>query len=86
MGRQDHSTGTIGNAIRRVRADVVKELGYCTVGVLCGLSLLGADGAEGGKELVVNRTRVVEQGANNALDTFEGGLVSASGIRCSLAP
>ena len=75
MGSQDHGTGTVGDAIGRVRADVVEELGYRTVGVLSGLGLLGADGAEGGKELVVNRTRVVEEGSDDALDAFDTGVV-----------
>ncbi len=39
------------------------------------VSLLGADGAEGGKELVVNHMRVIEQGANDALDTFDTGII-----------
>ena len=46
VGSEDHCTGAVGDAIRRVRGDIVEELGYFAVGVLCGLSLLGADGAE----------------------------------------
>jgi hypothetical protein len=41
------------------------------IGGFSGFGLLGTEGTEGGKELVVNCTRVVEERANDALNSFD---------------
>jgi hypothetical protein len=41
------------------------------IGGLSGCGLLGPQGAEGGKEFVVNSACIVEEGANDALNSFD---------------
>ncbi len=75
MSAENHVAGTICGAAVRVRSQVVKNLVHGNIGGFIGCGLLGTQGAEGGKELVVDCACVVEESTNNALnslDTFCG--------------
>jgi hypothetical protein len=68
-----HAASAICGAIVRVCGQVVKKLVHGNIGSFGGSGLLGTQGAEGGKELVVNFTCIVEESTNdalNSLDTF----------------
>ncbi len=72
---EDHVTSAICGAIIGVCGQVVKKLVNGNIGGFSDGGLLGTQGAEGGKELVVNCTCVVEESANDAMnsrDTFYG--------------
>jgi hypothetical protein len=65
----------ICGAIVEVCGQVVKKLVHGNISGFSGCGLLGTQGTEGGKELVVNCTCVVEESANDALnsvDAFSG--------------
>ncbi len=64
-------TGVICGAIVWVRGHVVEGLVHGNIGGFSGCGLLGAQGAEGGKEFVVDSACVVEEGTNDALNSFD---------------
>jgi hypothetical protein len=68
-----HVASAICGAIIGVCGQVVKKLVHGIIGVFSfsGSGLLGTKGAEGGKELVVNCTCIVEESANDALNSFD---------------
>ncbi len=76
VSAENHVAGVICGAIVWVHCKVVnKELVHGNIGGFSCSGLLGAQGAKGGNELVVNRACVVEESANdalNSLDTFCG--------------
>jgi hypothetical protein len=75
LSAEYHVASPICGAVVRVGGQVVKKLAHGNIGGFGGDGLLGTQGAEGGKELVVNCTCVVEERANgalNSLDTFCG--------------
>ncbi len=75
MSAEDHVASAICGAIVRVCGQVVKKLIHGNNGGFSDCCLLGPQGAEGGKELVVNCMCIVEESANdalNSLDTFCG--------------
>jgi hypothetical protein len=55
----------------RVCGQVVKKLIHGSIGGFSGCGLLGTQGAEGGKEFVVDSMCVVEESANDALNSFD---------------
>jgi hypothetical protein len=59
VGSKDHVAGTVGCAVGGVRCDIVEQLVNIEFSILCSLCLLGASGAEGHKELVVNCPSIV---------------------------
>ncbi len=71
VSAENHVTGAICGAIVWVRGQVVKELVHGNIGGFSGCGLLGAQGAEGGKKFVVNSVCVVEESANDALNSFD---------------
>jgi hypothetical protein len=71
MSAENHVAGTICCAIVWVRGQVVKELVHGNIGGFSGCDLLGAQGAEGGKEFVVGSACVAEESANDALNSFD---------------
>ncbi len=71
MGAEYHVTAVICGAIVRVGGEVVKKLVDGVGSGFSGSGLLGAQGDESGKELVVDSSWVVEKGANGALDSFD---------------
>ncbi len=71
VGTEYHVTAAICGAIVRDGGKVVKELVDGFGSNIGGSGLLGAQGAEGGKELVVDSWCVVEKGADDALDSFD---------------
>ena len=75
MGSKDHVAVTIGDAVIMLGRVVVEELFDAGVGDLCVSSLLGDYFAEGVHEFVINRANIVEDGANDALDAFDFGVV-----------
>jgi hypothetical protein len=75
VSAENHVAGAICGAVVWVPGQVVKELVHGNIDGFSGCGLLGAQGAEGGKEFVVNSVWVVEEDANDALnsvDTFCG--------------
>ncbi len=75
MSAKNHVAGVICGAIVRVCGQVVKKLVHGNIGGFSGCGLIGTQGAEGGKEFVVDSACVVEESANDALnsvDTFCG--------------
>ncbi len=71
MGAEYHVTAAICGAIVRVGGKVVKKLLDGFGSGFSGSGLLEAQGAESGKELVVDSSCVVEKGANDALDSVD---------------
>jgi hypothetical protein len=71
VSAENHVAGTICGAVLWVHCQVVKELVHGNIGGFSGCSLLGAQGAEGGKEFVVNSVCIVEESANDALNSFD---------------
>ncbi len=71
MSAENHVAGAICGAVVWVRGQVVEELVHGNIGGFSGCSLLGAQGAERGKEFVVNSTCIVKESANNALNSFD---------------
>ncbi len=63
--------GTICGAVVWVCDQVVVKLVRGNIGGFSGCGLFGAQGAEGGKEFVVDRACVVEESANDALNSFD---------------
>ncbi len=71
MGAEYHVIAAICGAIVRVGGKVVKKLVDGIGSGFSGSGLLGAQGTESGKELVVGSLCVVEKGTNDALDSFD---------------
>jgi hypothetical protein len=71
VSAENHIVGTICGAIVWVRGQVVKELVHGNIGGFSGCGLLGAQGAEGSKEFAVDSTCIVEESANDALNSFD---------------
>ncbi len=75
VSAENHVASAICGAVVRVCGQVVKKLVYGNIGGFRSCGLLGTQGTEGGKELVVNCTCIGEESANDALnflDTFCG--------------
>jgi hypothetical protein len=75
VSAENHVAGAICGAIVWVCCQVVEELVHGSIGGFSGCGLLGAQGAEGGKEFVVGSACLVEESANdtlNSFDTFRG--------------
>ncbi len=75
VSAEDHVASAICGAVAGVCGQVVKKLVHGNIGGFSGSGLLGTQGTEGGKELVVNNMCIVEESANdalNSLDTFCG--------------
>ena len=68
---ENHVAGAICGAVVWVHGQVVKKLVHGNIGDFSGCGLLGAQGAEGGKEFVVNSLCIVEESANVALNSFD---------------
>ncbi len=71
VGAEYHVTAAICGAIVRVGGEVVKKLVDGFGSGFSGSGLLGAQGAESGKKLVVDSLCIVERGADDALDSFD---------------
>ncbi len=71
VSTENHVTGAICGAVVRVRGQVVKKLVHGNIGGFSGCGLLETEGAQGGKEFVVNSMCVVEESANDALNSFD---------------
>jgi hypothetical protein len=56
MSAENHVSGTICGAVIGVSGQVVKKLVHGSIGGFSGCGLLGTQGAEGGKEFVVDST------------------------------
>jgi hypothetical protein len=72
---ENHVASAICGAVVGVCGQVLNKLVHGIIGGLGGCVLLGSQGTEDGKELVVNCTCIVEESANdalNSLDTFCG--------------
>jgi hypothetical protein len=67
----NHVAGAICGAVVWVRGQVVKELVHGNIGGFSGCGLLGAQGAEVGKEFAVDSACVVEESTNDALNSFD---------------
>jgi hypothetical protein len=71
MSAENHVAGVICGAIVWVCGQVVKELVHGNIGGFSGCGLLGAQGAEGVKEFVVNSACILEESTNDALNSFD---------------
>jgi hypothetical protein len=71
MSAENHAASAICGAVVGVCGQVVKKLVHGNIGGFSGCGLLGTQGAEGGKEFVVNCTCIVEESANDALNSFD---------------
>ncbi len=71
MSAVNHVTSTICGAVVKVCGQVVEKLVHGNIGGFSGCGLLGTQGTEAGKEFVVNCTCVVEESANDALNSFD---------------
>jgi hypothetical protein len=71
MSAENHVTRAIYGAVIRVCGQVVKKLVHGNIGGFSGCGLLGTQGTEGGKELIVNCMCIVEESANDALNSFD---------------
>ncbi len=71
MSAENHVAGAICGAIIWVHGQVVDKLVHGNIGGFSGCGLLGAQGAEGDTEFVVNSAHIVEESANDALNTFD---------------
>ncbi len=71
MGAEYHVTATICDTIVRVGGEVIKKLVDGFGSGFSGSGLLGAQGAESGKKFVVKSSCVVENGADDALHSFD---------------
>ncbi len=69
VSAENHITSALC-AVIGVRGQVVEKLVHDNISVFSGCGLLGTQGNEGCKELVVNCTFVVEESANDALNSF----------------
>ncbi len=67
MRCQDHGAGTVGDAIGRIRGNIIQKLGDRVGRVPGGMCLLGAERAEGGQEFVVNGAGIIQQRAKDSL-------------------
>ncbi len=75
MSTENDVAGAICGAVIWVRCQVVEESVHGSIGGFSGCGLLGAQGAEGGKEFVVDSACIGKESANdalNCLDTFCG--------------
>ena len=75
VASKQHVAGAVSDAVVGVGGDIVKELVNGRVGGFSGRCLLGADGAEDHKELIVDGVAVPEEGTDNALDTFDTSII-----------
>ncbi len=71
MSAENHVAGVICGAVVWVHCQVVEELVHGNIGGFSGCGLLGAQGAEGGKEFVADSTFVLEESTNDALNSFD---------------
>ncbi len=71
VSAENHVAGMICSAVVWVRGQVVKELVHGNIGDFSGCGLVGTQGAEGGKDFVVDGLCVVEESANDALNSFD---------------
>ncbi len=71
LSTENHVAGAICGAIVWARGQVVEGLVHGNIGGFSGCGLLGAQGVEGGKEFVVDSACLVEESANDALNSFD---------------
>ncbi len=67
----NHVASVICGAVAGVCGQIVEKLVHGNIGGFSGGSLLVTQGAEGGKELVVNCTCIVEESASDALNSLD---------------
>ncbi len=80
MSAENHVAGVICGAIIGVRGQVVNMLVHGNIGGFSGCGLLGTEGAENGKELVVDSMCIVEESTNDALNSFLTPSVERGGL------
>jgi hypothetical protein len=71
LSTENHVTGTICGVVVWVCGQVVKKLVHGNIGSFSGCGLLGAQGAEGGKEFDIDNACIVEESVNDALNSFD---------------
>ncbi len=70
VSAENHVAGAICRAVVWVHCQVIKELVHGNISGFSGCGVLGAQGSEGGKEVVVDSVCVVEESTNDALNSF----------------
>ncbi len=81
MSAENHVAGVICGSDIWVRGQVVEELVHGNICGFSGCGLLGAQGAEGGKEFVVASPCIIEESANEYLEFFRHLLWREEGCR-----
>ncbi len=71
VSTENHVPSVICGAVIGVCGQEVEKLVHGNIGGFSGCGLLGTQGTEGGKEFVVNCMCVVEESANDALNSFD---------------
>ncbi len=71
VSAEKHVASAICGAVVWVCGQVVEELVHGNIGGLSGCGLLGVQGAEGGKEFVVDSLCIVEESINDPLNSFD---------------
>ena len=75
VGREYHDAGSVEDAVAGVGGEVVEELtevGLCDLG---GCGLCGSKVAEDDEELVVYCAIIIQEGADDVLDSCDTGVV-----------
>ena len=82
VGGEDHGAGLVEDAVFGVGGEVVKELNEVGLGELGGCGLCGSKVSEGDEELFVYCTTIIQEGADNGLDSFDAVVVEVgAGVR-----
>ena len=69
MGAQDHVARSINNAVRWIRSDIVKKEVNCLFSGNGSICLASGNGTDGDRKFVVDHSGIVEERADNFLDS-----------------
>ena len=75
MGSEYHIAGAVDNAVVGVSSKVVTELAKVGIGEFGGCGLGGAKFDEDKEDIVVDCATIIEEGADDGLESFEAGVV-----------
>ena len=75
VGGEDNGAGSVDDAVIKVSGEVVEELTEVGIGEIGGCGLCGSKVAEGNEELVVYCAAIIQEGAEDGLDSFDTGVV-----------
>ena len=82
VGGEDHGAGSVEDSVVGVGGEIVEELTEVGLGELGGCGLCGSKFSEGDEELVVYCATIIQEGADDGLDSFDTGVVEfGAGVR-----